>query len=202
MKTYLSLLIGLCFLTFSASAQQTPPKKWTKAEADKWFNSRAWANGSKLKIYEGIDKQEFARQYSANKKYWDEVFTYFGDHDLPNLPVGKAVLDSGHVSVAVTDNPTKPFEQTSWESHQKNIDVQYVAVGAEGMDVTPVAAAKITQPYNETKDVAHYDAEGKIYTAAPGTIFIFFPEDTHRVNIKADGFDHDKKIVFKVSTAR
>lgn len=195
----LILFLAVFTTTFSASAQKT---EWTKAKADKWFKSRAWANGCKLNIYEGIDKQEFARQYTANKKYWDEVFAYFRDHDLPNVPVGKEVLDSGHVSVAITDNPTKPFEQTTWESHRKNIDVQYVAVGAEGMDVAKVSAIKVTEPYNPAKDVAHYEAEGKIYDAKPGTIFIFFPEDAHRVNIKADDFTHDKKIVFKVSAAQ
>jgi len=199
-KTIL-VLLAVFITTFSASAQSTT-SEWTKAKAEKWFKSRVWANGMKLDIYAGIDKQEFARQYTANKKYWDEVFAYFREHDLPNAPVGKEVLDSGYVSVAVTDNPTKPFEQTNWESHRKNIDVQYVSVGAEGMDVAKVSAIKVTEPYNPAKDVAHYEAEGKIYDAKPGTIFIFFPNDAHRVNIKADDFTHDKKIVLKVSAAQ
>ena len=66
------------------------------------------------------------------------------------------------------------------------------------MAVAPVASAKITDPYNEAKDVAHYEVEGKQYDARPGTFFLFFPVDAHRVNIKVDGAEHDKKIVIKI----
>ncbi|MGI4804892.1 MAG: YhcH/YjgK/YiaL family protein [Janthinobacterium lividum] len=195
----IALLSLAVFITvFSASAQKT---EWTKSKAEKWFNSRIWANGMKLKVSETVDKQEFARQYTANKAYWDKAFTYFRDTDLEKVPVGKQVLDSGHVSVSITENPTKPFDQTNWESHQKNIDVQYVSVGAEKMGEVKVGDAKVTEQYNPAKDVAHYEAEGKFYEAQPGTIFIFFPNDVHRVNVKVDGIDKDKKIVIKISAA-
>lgn len=188
-------------LTFSASAQLNSTQKWTKADAAVWFKSRVWANGLKLNVSETVDKQEFARQYTANKAYWEKAFAYLRDNDLPNVPVGKQVLDSGHVSVAITENPTKPLEETGWESHVKNIDVQYVAVGAEKMGEVKVPDAKLTERYNPAKDAAHYEAEGKFYEARPGTIFIFFPNDAHRVNVKADGVDQDKKIVIKITAA-
>lgn len=195
-------LLSLAVFTtvFSASAQNLSPE-WTKTKAEKWFKSRIWANGMKLNVSETVDKQEFARQYTANKVYWDKAFAYFRDTNLEKVPVGKQILDSGHVSVAVTDNPTKAFEQTNWESHQKNIDVQYVSVGAEKMGEVKVGDAKVTEPYNPAKDVAHYEAEGKFYEARPGTIFIFFPNDAHRVNVKVDGIEKDKKIVIKISAA-
>lgn len=194
------LSLAVFTTTFSASAQNSS-SEWTKAKAEAWFKSRVWANGMKLNVSETVDKQEFARQYTANKAYWDKAFAYFRDTDLPNVPVGKLVLDSGHVSVAITENPTKPIEQTNWESHLKNIDVQYVAVGAEKMGEIKVPDAKLIEPYNPAKDVAHYEAEGKFYEARPGTIFIFFPNDAHRVNVKVDGIDKDKKIVIKVAAA-
>ena len=191
-------LLAVFTTTFSASAQKT---EWTKAKAEKWFKSRVWANGMKLNVSETVDKQEFARQYTANKAYWDKAFAYFRDTDLEKVPVGKQILDSGHVSVSVTENPTKSFEQTNWESHKRNVDVQYVSVGAEKMGEVKVADAKVTDPYNQAKDVAHYEAEGKFYEARPGTIFIFFPNDVHRVNVKVDGIEKDKKIVIKISAA-
>lgn len=194
------VLLTVFIITFSASAQNTT-SNWTKAKAEAWFKSRVWANGMKLNVSETVDKQEFARQYTANKLYWDKAFTYFRDTNLENVPVGKQVLDSGHVSVAITDNPTKPFEQTNWESHVKNVDVQYVSAGAEKMGEVKVSDAKLIEPYNPAKDVAHYAAEGQFYEARPGTIFIFFPDDAHRVNVKVDGIDKDKKIVIKISAA-
>ncbi|MVN21953.1 YhcH/YjgK/YiaL family protein [Mucilaginibacter arboris] len=194
-------LLAVFTTTFSASAQLNSAQKWTKANAEVWFKSRVWANGMKLNVSETVDKQEFARQYTANKPYWDKAFAYFRDTDLPNVQVGKQVLDSGHVSVAITENPTKPLEETNWESHVKNIDVQYVAAGAEKMGEVKVPDAKLIERYNPAKDVAHYEAEGKFYEARPGTIFIFFPNDAHRVNVKVDGIEKDKKIVIKISAA-
>lgn len=200
LKTTLALL-AVFITAFSTSAQVNSSQTWTKANAEKWFKSRIWANGMKVNVSETVDKKEFARQYTANKAYWDKAFAYFRDTDLQNVPVGKMVLDSGHVSVAITDNPTKDYAETNWESHQKNIDLQYVAVGAEKMGIVKVADAELIEAYNPAKDVAHYEAEGKVYEARPGTIFIFFKDDVHRVNGKVQGYDHDKKIVIKVTAA-
>jgi YhcH/YjgK/YiaL family protein len=217
-------LLAVFTTTFSASAQINSSQNWTKANAEKWFKSRIWASGMKLNVSETVDKQEFARQYTANKAYWDKAFAYFRDTDLEKVAVGKHVLDSesitakvqsvqkdvevigiqpnsGHVTVAITENPTKAFEQTNWESHQKNIDVQYVSVGAEKMGIVKIADAKVIEAYNPAKDVAHYQAEGKFYEARPGTIFIFFPDDVHRVNVKVEGIEKDKKVVIKVPVA-
>ena len=67
------------------------------------------------------------------------------------------------------------------------------------MAVAPLASAKVTDPYNDAKDVAHYDVEGTQYTANQGVFFLFFPSDAHRVNIKVDGAEHDKKLVIKIN---
>ena len=56
----------------------------------------------------------------------------------------------------------------------------------------------MTKPYDETKDVANYTAEGTTYQAEPGTFYLFFAEDVHRPNIKVEGFDVVKKLVVKI----
>lgn len=192
-KIFLSLTI-LTIAFFTASAQTG----WTQTQADKWFADHTYLGGLKLVPAASTNKIEFAKQYSANKAVWDKVFAYLKNTDLDALPVGKYVVEGTTATVAVTDNPTKEFEKTSWESHRKFIDLQYVVQGAEKMDTAPVAGAKVTDPYNEAKDVAHYEMEGTQYEARPGTFFLFFPTDAHRVNIKADGAEHDKKIVIKI----
>lgn len=170
-----------------------------QTDADFWFSGKQYLNGLKLVPAPSTNAAEFAKQYKLNKELWDKVFAYLKNTDLDALPVGKYPIDGTNAFASVTDNPTKPYPQTAWESHRKYIDLQYVIQGAEGMAKAPVASAKVTEPYNDAKDVAHYEAEGTQYNASQGVFYLFFPMDAHRVNIKVDGADHDKKIVIKIA---
>lgn len=185
-----ALLVIVLFLAIGAASAQTPAKKW--------FKMRAYLNGLKIVPSDATNADEFARQYAANKEQWDKAFAYMKNTDLANLAPGKYPIAGTDLVAVITDNPTKDFEKTGWESHRKVIDLQYVIQGAEKISVMPVATAKVTVPYDEAKDVAHYEGEGTIYTAVPGTFYLFFPGDAHRPGIKADGFDKDKKLVIKI----
>jgi biofilm protein TabA len=201
LKTAL-LMLGVAALGFGARAQTAPAAEtWTKKKAEKWFKKREWANGLKLNVQESIDKVEFAKQYHANKAVWDKAFAYFRDTNLDQLTPGKYPVDGENVTAAVTENPTKEFDKTNWESHRKYIDMQYVVQGAEKIGVVSMDKATVTKPYDEARDVTNYSAEGKLYEARPGTIYIFFPQDVHRPNIKVDGIEKDKKLVLKVRVA-
>ncbi|MBJ6107913.1 YhcH/YjgK/YiaL family protein [Hymenobacter sp. BT523] len=188
--------------TSGPAASQTSADSWTPQKADKWFRSRVWANGLKLNVQESVNKVEFARQYTANKAAWDKAFAYFRDTNLEELPVGKYPIDADNVFAAVTDNPTKEYANTNWESHRKYIDMQYVVRGAEKIGQVPMDKATVIKPYDEARDVANYSAEGPQYEARPGTIYLFFPQDVHRPNIKVEGIDKDKKVVVKVRVAQ
>ena len=187
--------------TSGAQPQTATATEWTPQKADKWFRSRAWANGLKLNVAESVNKVEFARQYTANKAAWDKAFAYFRDTNLDELPVGKYPIDGETVFASMTDNPTKEYDKTNWESHRKYIDLQYVVRGAEKIGLVPQAQATVVKPYDETRDVANYSAEGKLEEARPGTIYIYFPQDVHRPNIKVEGIEKDKKLVIKVRVA-
>ena len=196
------LVLGLAVLGFSAHAQTAPAADiWTKKKADKWFKSRAWANGLKLNVAESVDKVEFAKQYTANQVAWDKAFAYFRDTNLDQLTPGKYPVDGENVFASMTENPTKELANTQWESHRKYIDMQCVVQGTEKIGVAPIAKATVVKPYDETRDVVNYEVEGKFYETKPGTIYIFFPQDVHRPNLKADGVEKDKKLVVKVRVA-
>ncbi len=184
-------IIALFTINQTASAQ-------TKADADKWFAAKQYLGGLKIVPAPSTNTVEFAKQYKINKSVWDKVFAYLKHTNLDSLPVGKYVIDGENATVSVTDNPTKTYDKTAWESHRKYIDFQYVIQGAEKMEVANVESAKVTEQYNDAKDVAHYDVSGIQYEARPGTFYLFFPTDAHRVNIKVDGIEHDKKIVIKI----
>ena len=174
---------------------------WTKKKAKKWFKKKEWLGGLQLKAHETVDVIEFAKQYHANKVYWDKAIAFLKNNDLNKLAKGKYPIDGENVYASVTEDATKDFDKTNWESHKKYIDIQYVIDGEEKIGVYPVAKATVTKEYDEKKDAANYSANGKLYSASPGTFFIFFPSDAHRPNITPGGNKVDKKIVIKVRYA-
>jgi YhcH/YjgK/YiaL family protein len=200
LKTSFLLLTAVFVCNGSTSAQT---ETWTKEKAAKWFEGREWANGLQLKAHESVNQQEFAKQYTKNKAYWDKAFAWLKNTKLETVAPGKYYIDTTNVFVTVTDGATtKAFQDTKWEAHRKYADIQYIVRGKEKMGIAPVAkATSVDQPYNETKDAGNYsfsDSDSKYYIDEPGTFLIFFPSDSHRPNIKVDGFDTVRKVVVKV----
>lgn len=189
------LLFVLFAITSIASAQQ---KEWTEKSAKKWVKSGQWANGLPIKVYSDVNNVEFAKQYAANAAYWDKAFAFMKDKNLKELPVGKYPIDGDNVYATVTEAPDKDFDKTSWESHRKYIDLQYIITGKEKIGREALANATVTKPYDETKDGANYTATGKFYTATPDEFYLFFPGDVHRPSIRVDGYDMVKKLVIKI----
>jgi YhcH/YjgK/YiaL family protein len=183
-------------------AQAAPQTTMSKHQVKKWFNGKEWLNGARLTPNSAINQTEFARQYQANKAYWDKAFAFLKEHDLAAIAVGKYPIDGTNVYASVTADPSKDFDKTQWESHRKYIDLQVVIEGEEKMGKSPLSALTVTKPYDETKDVANYSGDGKIYTVAAGTFMIFFPSDAHRPNITPGGNKVVKKVVIKVLAAQ
>jgi biofilm protein TabA len=117
-----NILFDNCFVlvfTRSHSIAQTAAKEWTKHNAKKWFKKKEWLGGLQLQPHKTINKMEFARQYQVNKVYWDKAFTLLKEHDLQALANGRDTNDSDNVFAIVTQNPTKDYDSTQWESHGK-----------------------------------------------------------------------------------
>ena len=199
-KLFLSALyFGTSFLFMTAVAQNT--NEWTKNKSKKWFKEKEWLGGLELKPHKTVDVQEFARQYHLNKSYWDKAFAFLKNTDLNKIAKGKYPIDGENVYASVTADSSKNFDKTNWESHRKYIDIQYVINGEEKIGVYPVSKAAVAKEYDDKKDAANYSADGKLYSATPGTFFIFFPSDAHRPNITPGGNKVVKKIVIKVRAA-
>ncbi|HEY2582085.1 MAG TPA: YhcH/YjgK/YiaL family protein [Mucilaginibacter sp.] len=206
MKTSIAYKISpfiffLLFIISTGMVIRQTGKDWTEKDAKKWVKSREWSNGLKLNVSSSVNAVEFAKQYHTNKEYWDKAFTFMRDKNLKDLAPGKYVIDGDNVYATVTEAPSKTFEQSAWESHRKYIDLQYVVTGQEKIGISPLAETTVTAPYDESKDIAHYTAKGKFYTATPDEFFLFFPNDAHRPNIVVDGYDVVKKLVIKIKYA-
>lgn len=173
---------------------------WTKQKASKWFSSRKWLNGVKLKPHQTIDQLEFARQYHANKSYWDKAFAYLKETDLDTVKPGRYHIDGENVYASITEAPTRELDSSKFEAHQKYVDLQYVKKGKELIGVAPLSLLSVTDAYDASKDIGFHAGEGKYYEAHPGIFFIFFPKNAHRPGLNVKGGEVVKKLVIKVST--
>jgi biofilm protein TabA len=196
-------LLGTLSFVFSTVLFAAPPVDcWSKKDAMKWLNSREWAGGLTLQTDPSVNVVEFAKQYHLNKPAWDLAFAWLRENDLATVAVGKYVLDSANVTVTVTDGPSvRAFEKTKWEGHSQKIDLQYIVRGQEKMGIAPLSKAMVVVPYNAKKDNGFYsfkDEDSHYIVAQPGRFLLFFPSDAHRPNIKVEGCDTVKKIVFKI----
>jgi biofilm protein TabA len=194
-------LITSLFFSFGLgqlSAQSTT-NDWSEKKARKWFKKKEWLNETSIKPHSSIDKVQFAKQYHLNQAVWDKAFAYLKNTDLKALTNGRHVIDGTNVYAIVTEAPTKDYDKTAFESHQKYIDLQYVISGEEAMAKTNVTSVTVSKPYDEKADIAFYTGEGKIHNVPAGTFMLFFPADAHRPNITPGGNKVVKKIVIKIN---
>lgn len=193
----IALLAIICFISTAASAQMS------ESDAKAWVKNGEWRNGLMLNMYAGLNNAEFAKQYQRNKVYWDKAFAFLRTTQLDTLSVGKHVIDGDNVFVTVSEGPTKDYDKTGWEAHRKYLDVHLMIRGKERIGVMNPTNARITNPYDETKDVGNFDpaTKGDYYVADPNTMLILFPLDSHRPSIHVDGYDTVKKLVVKIKVA-
>jgi YhcH/YjgK/YiaL family protein len=194
-------LICLLIICLFSSAVFAQTKVLTEKAANEWVKKGEWRHGFKPKVYAGMDNVEFAKQYQANKAWWDKAFTFLANTNLDTLSVGKHPIDGENVFATVTEAPDKEMDKTAWESHRKYIDLQYVIKGKEKIGMAPLSTTTVTKPYNETSDGANYTAEGTFYMADPNVFFLFFPQNAHRPSVKVDD-SAVKKIVIKIKVAQ
>jgi YhcH/YjgK/YiaL family protein len=91
----------------------------------------------------------------------------------------------------------KSKDAAKMETHNKYIDIQMPLTTTETMGWKATKELKkITQPYNEEKDITFFaDTPTTYIQVQPGEFAIFFPEDGHAPGIAEGNF---KKVIVKV----
>ena len=113
--------------------------------------------------------------------------------------MGKQELDGENLFVSIDEYTTMDKSETCYESHKKYIDIQYIIEGEELIGLTTLDKVKVTEPYNEGKDIAFYEFEGGEYIkVTPENFVVFFSEDLHRPMMKVDENSNVRKIVVKI----
>lgn len=175
------------------------PENWTDEELNIWFEKAQWREGWTTEPDNSINKRSLAIHYHKNPEQWKQAFTFLKDIDLKNLPLGKVELDGKKLFVAIDEYQSKDKNQTKFEAHKKYIDIQYIISGKEQIGLTTPDKVKVTEPYNEDKDLIFYEyKEGEYLNATPASFFVFFPEDVHRPGIKINESIQVKKAVIKI----
>ncbi|QDK83429.1 DUF386 domain-containing protein [Spirosoma sp. KCTC 42546] len=190
-------LLAVLLVQLPGQAQATTEK------TAKWFASQTWLNGLQAKPSETINKEEFAKQYQANKAAWDKAFAFLRDTDFTKLRVGKYPIDDETVYATISEGPPREISNEKWEAHHTYCDIHFVVKGKEKIGVMPVANAKVNQDYNSTKDIGFYTIDnGNFYVAEPGVFFIATPTEAHNPSNRVEGYDGVKKVVVKVKAAQ
>ncbi len=175
------------------------PEKWTEEELNNWFNKKEWLGGWNILPDASINKRTFAMLYYKNSRHWDQAFHFLKSANLKELPLGKQELEGEHLFVNVQEYFGKVKSDALYESHKKYIDIQYVIEGEEIIGLTTHDKVKVTEPYDEEKDIAFYEFDGGDYLkATPEKFFLFFPDDVHRPSITTGDSIQIKKIVVKI----
>ncbi len=147
-----------------------------------------------------FDKIENLRNYRGLSKGLDTAFDYLLNTDLIKLSLGKHTIDGELVFAVCMEYETKEKTLSKNEAHRKYIDVQYVISGQEKMFVSEISELKVSESYDEEKDVIFYEQKCDCtLTALRNNFAVFFPEDAHMPGLNVnDNSSLVKKVVVKV----
>ncbi len=185
--------------TSACSEKKTDPAKWTDEEVSNFFEKKEWLGGWNVLPDASVNKRNLAIYYHKNPRHWDQAFQFLKTANLNELPPGKQELEGERLFIMVAEYYGKQKPDARYETHKKYTDLQYVISGEEIMGLTTLDKVKVTEPYNEEKDITFYDFEGGDYLkATPDRFFLFFPDDVHRPSITTGDSVLIKKIVVKI----
>ncbi|HTE28197.1 NanQ anomerase/TabA/YiaL family protein [Flavitalea sp.] len=199
MKKLSSAIILMILLNGLVPYRSFAQSKLTSArEINSWYKKHDWLNGLPRAPHESVNKEEFAKEYQANKALWDRAFSYLRETDFSNIKPGRYAIEGDSVYALISEGPTKELNQSRWEAHQKYFDIHFVVTGNENIGIAPVNSGTIAKVYDQEKDIAFYTSTGKFHTLDSSNIFIVSPRDAHQPGLKAERSTTVKKVVIKI----
>lgn len=147
-----------------------------------------------------FDKIENYKNYKGLNKGLDAAFDFLINTDLKELPVGKHIINGELLYAVCMEYETKEKTLSKNEAHKKYIDVQYVITGKEKMFTSGINGLRISEEYDEDKDVIFYEQKCECeFNALQDHFAVFFPEDAHMPGLNISGTGSMvKKVVVKV----
>lgn len=140
-----------------------------------------------------------AKKYFCIHPLFAQAFEYIHSQGLGEIEAGKYAIDGDNIIAIVYNNTGRTIEEasSSFECHDKHIDIQFCIKGKEKIGWKPRGTcAQQKGEYNPEGDVVFYNDTPDMYFQLTGNQFaIFFPEDVHAPMI---GEENIKKVVIKV----
>jgi YhcH/YjgK/YiaL family protein len=119
-----------------------------------------------------------------------------------DTPEGRHELDGDNIFALVSRYETSPRTERKPEAHRKYVDIQFLISGQEVVEWFPLEGQKVSEPYDEDKDVAFYDrpeTEGSKAVLGDGVFAVFFPQDAHMPQVRlGDSAEDVLKVVVKI----
>ncbi len=140
--------------------------------------------------------------FSEYPKAIQEAIAYLKENDFVNMEPGVYEIQGKDMYAQVFDAETGTVEEKRPESHEKYLDIQFLASGEEMLGFTPNTGKYEVEEFIEERDLIFYkkvENEGFIY-ATPGCFCVFFPFDIHRPALKVTSPMNIRKVVVKVKT--
>lgn len=131
-----------------------------------------------------------------------KAFDFLRGRDIHALPDGRVDIDGDRVFALVQRYETALTEAPKFEYHRKYIDVQFIASGEEIIGWATSETMKITEDYDEKKDICFGTVAAAKWTSVhlhAGQLMVLWPEDAHAPKLAADTLSSVMKIVVKVA---
>ena len=130
---------------------------------------------------------------------FDKAFEFIENYMIKELPIGRYTIMGEDVYAMVQSYETSEDSQKSWETHNRYIDLQFVAQGSEKIYWTNIEGLTIEKPYDDKSDCALFTGrQGTGIKLSDNHFMILFPKDAHKPGCIWDKSQRVKKIVVKI----
>ncbi len=145
-----------------------------------------------------LDTLAESARYAALHPAFPRAFEFLAATDLAALPPGRHAIDGDRLYVSIDHKDGRGREGARLEAHRRYIDIQVTIDGNEEIGWMPLAACGSPPAgFDESKDIAFFDAPVTTWLAVPrGSFAIFFPHDVHA---PLAGRGLLKKAIFKIA---
>jgi len=130
----------------------------------------------------------------------EKALKYLEQTDFSKLEPGRYDIAGDEIYAMIQDYEPLSQEQKRWEAHRRYIDVQFIASGAEMMGYAGIESLRVTEDYDESKDITWLEGEGSFIKARAGTFVILYPHDAHMPGTSDGAPGQVRKVVVKILT--
>lgn len=149
-------------------------------------------------IYSSIDCDVLIAKYP---KAISEAIEYLKSNDFTKMEAGVYEIRGKDIYAQVFDVQTGEISEKRPESHEKYLDIQFLASGSERIGVTNDTGNYEIDEKIEERDLIFYKSvENETFAEmTPNCFCIFFPSDIHRPAVLSGQSMSIRKVVIKVS---